>query len=281
MICDKAGRGGALLLFVLLAAGCSVSEKAEKPASPEAPSKPAPESPSQALSLYNRAIEEVRAGRLGAAVPLLQGTLRAQPDLYLAHLALGDIYRKQGKRKEARLAYRRVLALKPDHPESHVALGQLAETARSQELALHHYEKAVRARPEFFLARFRLGVLRFHRKQYAAAVSNLRVAARLRPEHSGARYWLWLSLAERGEAADWEVALGRKIVVSGDTTPVTYYRGRAAALYRAKRYEAALETIQRAVGVNPNWRDPRWKIVLDEMARYKRAIERAGNLTGK
>lgn len=279
MTCTKRERGAALLLLMLLSFGCAVSEKAAKPASPEAPPKPG--FPADALSLYNRAVGEIRAGRLDVAAALLRSAIRRRPDLYPAHLALGNIYRKQGKPKAARRAYRRVLGLKPDHPESHLALGQLFESARLQERAIYHYEKAILARPEFFLAQFRLGLQRFRRKQYAAAVSNLRAAARLRPGHRTARYWLWLSLAERGGAPDGEVSLGRKIVVSGDSTPVTYYRGRAARFYRAKRYRAALGAIQKAVDVNPGWRAPRWKIVLNEMVRYKRAIKRAGNLTGK
>ncbi len=50
-----------------------------------------------------------------------------------------------------------------------------------------------------------------------------------------------------------------------------YYRGRAARHFRAGRVKKALGAIQKAVDVNPRWRDRRWRRVLEDMTRYRRA----------
>ena len=78
-------------------------------------------------------------------------------------------------------------------------------------------------------------------------------------------------LTERGGAQAREVELGRAIVESGSDTPIRYYQGRAAKYFRRGHIGKALVAIQNAVDVNPNWRDKKWRSVLNDMARYRRA----------
>ncbi len=225
----------------------------------------------QAVRLFNRAQELIRRGESRAAEALLGEALAAHPGLYPAHQALGEIYEKDGRKREAAAAYRQVLRLKPDHVKSHVALGRLAEEAAQPEAALYHYERAVALDPGAFLPHFRLGLIRRGRQQLDAAVHHLRAAARIEPAHQIARYWLWLSVAERGGADDWEVELGRSLVEGGDETPVRFYQARAAHRFREGKVEEALKAIQKAVDVNPHWREARWRSVLADMERYRRA----------
>ncbi|MEE9276179.1 MAG: tetratricopeptide repeat protein [bacterium] len=280
----------AALALLLPALGCAARETTPASSSSSSAERgqiptPAPgEKPSpagKAVGLFNRAQERLHRHDRRGAEALLKAALAENPKLYPAHFALAGIHEKEGRAGEAVAAHRKVIALKPDHVESHVALGRLYENARRIERALYHYQRAVDLDPGAFVAHFRMGLIRRRRGQLAAAVERLRAAADLRPAHRAARHWLWLSVTERGRAPDWEIALGRRLIEAGDTTPVRFYQGRAARHFGAGRIDAALREIQKAVDVNPNWRAPEWRSVLSDMARYRRRKKRGPQPGGR
>jgi tetratricopeptide (TPR) repeat protein len=259
------GAAAALLLLALL--GCA---PAQGPAPPPA-AREAPPSPERAIGLFNRGREHLRHGEYAEAERMFLQAAEADPGLHPAFLALGEAREKAGKKKEAAEAYRQALRLKPGDAKAHIALGRLSDEARQTEAALYHFERAAELAPEEFLPHFWLGHLRVRRGQLDAAIRHLRAAVRADPSHPHARYWLWLSLARRGGSEDYEAELGRRIVEEGNEEPIRFYRGRAAAEFRAGRVEEALRTIQKAVDVNPNWRDRKWRGVIEDMERYRRA----------
>ena len=145
---------------------------------------------------------------------------------------------------------------------------------KNGESAIFHLEKALTLKPDSFMAHYRLGLIRRNRRQMAMAVYHFKAASRISPGHRAGRYWLWLSVAERGGADKWEVELGREVVEAGNDAPVRFYRGRAGRLFRNGRTARALRTIQKAVDVNPLWREKRWRGVLADMSRYRRALKK-------
>ncbi len=273
------GLRAAVLVLLFLMAGC-----AAKSATPPRPYGKTPPKSSAgeenkaagggAIALFNRAQEKIRANDPAAAEVLLQKALAKKPGLVPAHLALAGLYEKQEKKAEAARAYRRVLELAPAHVGSHLALGRLAQEAGEKEQAIYRYEEAIRHNPGSFLAHYRLGLIRRRRGQIAMAAHHFKNAVRISPGHQAARYWLWLTLAERGGAVEREIELGRGLVEAGNEAPIRYYRGSAARHFRAGRTAAALAAIQKAVDVNPRWRDRKWRGVLDDMARYRRNLEK-------
>ncbi len=273
----------AAALALLFAAGCASVPQSKPPAAPPGQTAPTAggkkketkgSASKEAIRLFNLAQGKIESGDFPAAESLLQKAAAADPDLFPAHVALGGVYEKLGKKKEAAGAYRRTLALRPGHVKSHIALGRIAFEKKEYERAIFRFEKAVELDPGSFMAHYRLGLIRRRRKQTAMAVHHLKAASRISPEHRAARYWLWLSVSEQGGPRAWEVDLGRGVVESGNEAPVRYYRGRAARHFRAGRVKKAVEAIQKAVDVNPRWRDRRWRGVLEDMTRYRRALKK-------
>ena len=213
-------------------------------------------------------------GDFSAAAALLEKSVAKDPRLFPAHAALGRAYEKLGKINEARASFRLALTIRPGHVESHIALGRIAYDKGEIERAIFHLEKAVKSKPDSFVAQYRLGLIRRRRGQIPLAVHHFKQAMRISPGHQAARYWLWLSLTERGGADKREVELGRAIVESGSDIPVRYYQGRAAQYFRKGDVGKALVAIQKAVDVNPGWRDKQWRSVLNDMARYRRAMKK-------
>lgn len=288
-IAPPAAVAAAATLALLFSAGCASVRDAKPPAAtPGRGATPGKTVPSaggkkketkgsaskEAIRLFNLAQGKIESGDYAAAESLLQKAAAADPNLFPAYVALGGVYEKLGKKKEAAGAYRRTLALRPGHVKSHIALGKIAFEKKEYERAIFRFEKAVELDPGSFMAHYRLGLIRRRRKQTAMAVYHLKAASRISPEHRAARYWLWLSVSEQGGPRAWEVELGRGVVESGNEAPVRYYRGRAARHFRAGRVGKAIEAIQKAVDVNPRWRDRRWRGVLEDMTRYRRAGEK-------
>jgi tetratricopeptide (TPR) repeat protein len=274
------------LVFCFIAGGCGGAGNSKSDSqfsSSDGPSRTVPAKnskdlagPRNAVERYNQAQEKIREKSWPAAEASLRDAVSIAPNLVPAHLSLAEVYEKQNKKAEAAATYRKILEINPKHAESHLALGRLAEKTGQKERAIFHYEQVIQYNPDSFLAHYRLGLIRRQRKQIAMAVHHFSKAVHLSPEHQAARYWLWLSLSQRGGAQRREVELGRSLVEEGNETPVRYYRGVAARHFQAGRIEEALLAIQKAVDVNPQWRNQKWKGVLDDMARYRRAQGKAG-----
>ena len=265
----SAKAAAALLLAGLL--GCAAAPGPDPAAAPPAAKGPADPSPGRAIALFNEGQELAgRGDHAGAERAFLQAA-GADPRLQPAFMALGEARERLRKKKEAAEAYRQALRLKPGDAKAHIALGRLMDEARQAEAALYHFERAAELAPGEFLPHFWLGHLRVRRDQLDAAIRHLRAAVRIDPAHPHARYWLWLSLARRGGSEDYETELGRRIVEAGNEEPVRFYQGRAAAHFRAGRVEEAQRAIQKAVDVNPAWRDRKWRGVIEDMERYRRA----------
>lgn len=274
MIRATAVKRAAAIVLVLLTAGCA-AKLSKPPPSPGKISSPSSRerkinSGGGAVALFNRAQERIRAKDLDVAEALLLRAISENPGLVPVHLALAGLYEKKKKRAKAAISYRRVLKLRPGNVESHLALGRIAQEAGQKERAIYRYEEAIRYEPGLFLAHYRLGLIRRRRGQIPMAAHHFRMAVRTSPEHQAARYWLWLTLAEQGGSDRYEVELGRGLVEAGNETPIRYYRGAAGRHFRAGRSAAALAAIQKAVDVNPRWRDRKWRGILDDMARYRR-----------
>ncbi len=276
VIRTEPGLKAAVILLFFLAAGCAAKFTApgrvpETTSLKSSTGERDRKTGGGAIALFNRAQEKIRANEPAAAEALLRRAVSENPGLVPAHLALAGLYEKQKKKTGAVAAYRRVLKLRPGHVASHLALGRLAQEAGNKERAIYRYEEALRHDSGSFIAHYRLGLIRRRRGQIAMAVHHFKNAVRLLPGHKAAHYWLWLTLAERGGSDEYEAELGRGLVEAGNETPIRYYRGAAARHFRAGRTATALAVIQKAVNVNPRWRDRKWRSVLDDMARYRRA----------
>lgn len=182
-----------LWVFLLAAAGCvapdgltvssrSTSQSEAQRSAPQSPreeesrlprSKKENSRSDRAIFLFNQAQDFIRQGDRKKGEVLLREVLAANPKLFPAHLALGDLLQKEGRLSEAVKSYRRVLALRADHAVSQISLGQIAEKMKMPERALFHYEQAVKIAPDTFYPHFRLGALRRNKGQLDLAIFHL------------------------------------------------------------------------------------------------------------
>jgi HD-GYP domain-containing protein (c-di-GMP phosphodiesterase class II) len=89
-----------------------------------------------------------RAGRYSQAEVVLSAGLRRHADYSSAHVVLGRLRLDQGKRDEARAAFRRVLQLDPHNQVALEYLGELAAEAGQLTEALDYFRRLERFKPE-------------------------------------------------------------------------------------------------------------------------------------
>ncbi len=112
------------------------------------------------IFLFNHTQDFIHQGDRKKGKVLLREVIAANPKLFPAHLALGDLLQKEGRLSEAVVSYRRVLSLRADHAVSRISLGRIAEKRKMPDRALFHYEQVVNIAADTFYPHFRMGVLR-------------------------------------------------------------------------------------------------------------------------
>ncbi len=115
--------------------------------------------PEEAEELYSRVLEAdpkdpaARAGLMGLrgegdaahSESRLKSALAEQPDSPVLHFALGNVYARQGRWREAQQAYFRAYAAESDHPDYQFNLAVSLERLRQPKLALPYYQGALAA----------------------------------------------------------------------------------------------------------------------------------------
>lgn len=167
-----------------------------------------------------RAAALYESGKVDAAVEVLEGLARSEPDLAGAQIALGDMLRRQEKFKEAAAAYDRGLAL----------VGE--------------------PRPAVWPVYFARGIARERSGQWTGAEADFRQALVLSPDQPAVLNYLGYSWLERKEHLDEAVAMIRRAVeAEPDNGAITDSLG--WGLYRLGRYDEAVPLMERAVELEP------------------------------
>jgi Flp pilus assembly protein TadD len=121
--------------------------------------------------------EHLRAGRYEEAIPLLETTLRLEPNDLNSLTNPGMVYSDLGRLEEARQLLERAVELHPTDANAHVALGVAALRAKDPVGARGPLERAVTLAPSNPHARHTLGQLLLMEGDPAAALPHLRQAA--------------------------------------------------------------------------------------------------------
>jgi tetratricopeptide (TPR) repeat protein len=181
---------------------------------------------------------------------LWRDTVTKNPQCWVAHANLGDVFLREGKISDAIGCYEQALRIRPDYVEVHCNLGlALARVGKTQE-AIEHYEQAVRIEPDFAMAHCNLGVALAQTGRIPEAIEHLQQALRIRPGYAEAHYNLGTALARLGRLPEavghWEQALR----IKPDYAEVHY--NLAVALIQLDRLPEAIEQYEQALRLYPN-----------------------------
>jgi tetratricopeptide (TPR) repeat protein len=184
------------------------------------------------LANYQPAVVDYLNGQVLTAEKRYTEALECLGRVTDAHLArpglllqTGDLYRKLGRFREARLIYEKAVGIDPDNPHAHLGLARTALRRQQWEKAADHALNCVQRLYQYPMAHFVLGVALTGLGDYAAAADALRTAISLNPNFPEAHLRL-AGLLERhlgsaGEAEEHR-RLGRRMRRKGPNRgPVT------------------------------------------------------------
>ena len=132
------------------------AQEGDADAAAAAVTEPVPET---AAAAYTRALDALRAENwLEAELELEQLTLE-HPEYPGPHVNLALVYLNDGRRKDARAALDRALAIEPTHATGNTQLGILLREDGEFAAAEGAYRRALEASPDHALAHYNLAVL--------------------------------------------------------------------------------------------------------------------------
>jgi tetratricopeptide (TPR) repeat protein len=156
--------------------------------------------PGPIIEKLKAADKDLQQGNFAKALPLLEELVREAPDLYQAHRALGMIYQKQSRYRDAESEYRTAADLRQNSAAPLINLGSLfveeADASSSQgsaavrgilNEALGSLNSAVKLKPDASFAYYLLGVTYYKSAFYEDAEEHLKHALELTPDLFDAR----------------------------------------------------------------------------------------------
>jgi tetratricopeptide (TPR) repeat protein len=173
--------------------------------------------PENARKLYEKGLEESRAGDVAQAVDNLKNAVAIYPDFPLALNELGVQYLKLGKADKA----------------------------------VESLNKAVKLEPDAFTPRLNLGIAFLEAKQFTDAQKQLNEAVKHNATAPTPHMYLGLTLAHLGRDDEAEKELLRSIDVGGDRFALAhYYLG--GLYWKRRNYGRAVEQLERYLQLTPN-----------------------------
>jgi len=128
-----------------------------------------------------------RVARFNDAIEEYRRALSVDPGLADAHINLGGTFHATGRHEEAIRCYQRALSVNPRLAEPHYNLGNLYAERDNLDAAICHYERAVEFRPSWAEAHNNLANILQKRARHEDAIRHYNEAIRLMPRYASAR----------------------------------------------------------------------------------------------
>lgn len=155
-----------------------------------------------ALEHYQNGVVYWISGQSDSARFALETALRLAPDYYEPHVALGDLFLREGAYERARKNYSRAQSLRPEAAAPHLGLGHVMwEADANYPGALVEYRAALNLESGNAEANYFVGQALLYDDQLAEAMSYFEQAHQHAPSHAGSHAKLALIHMLRGDTA--------------------------------------------------------------------------------
>lgn len=194
--CINKGALAALLLAMLVFAGCGGSTIKKRSSEPKQAATPAgdellPAIPPVAQTLFEQATAAMAAGDFVDAELRFKELLLQYPEYPGTHVNLAIIHSSNGNDAAARASVDAALALQPNHAAALNQLGMLLRRNGKFLEAEAAYLKAVTVSPDYALAHYNLGVLNeLYLQRLEAALQNFETYQSLVGEDKQVAKWI-------------------------------------------------------------------------------------------
>ncbi len=190
-------------------------------------------------------------GNLNAALAVIQGVIKLNPNLADNYQIIGEIHKQLGNLTAAILAYSQALEIQPDAIEAHVYLGQLYSQQGLLEKAVFHYQQALNQKPEWSELHYNLGNVFYRLGDLPSALNNYQQAIGYNPSYVDAYYNMGVIFDESGQL---ELAIhSYQTAIGLQPDYALAYSNMGAALVKLGNFAEAIKIYQKALQIQPNW----------------------------
>lgn len=216
-------------------------------------------------------------GRHEESLQWYDAVLRRDREYALAYAGKGDALFVLGRHEEAVSNLKKALALTPDMPQAPLMNVLLGDAARELERfgeAERQYRNALRIEPGLFRAHTSLAGLLIDRGRADEADRHLQSVRVQYPDHADGLQEIAEFFRKREQ---YEEALGwYDAVFEADRDYTQAYAGKGDALFRLGRYEEAIESLGRAIALEPGMSTvPALRVLIGEAHQKLGRLEEA------
>lgn len=156
--------------------------------------------PRHADALHLLGVVAHQSGRHDVATGLIEQAIAINGDNHLYHSNLGATQQARGRISDAIASGRRAVALNPNYAAAHYNLARALQAAGHDDEAEAEYRRTLQLAPQHAEAHLNLGNLLSERGELAAAVAEFRESVRSNPQFAYAHYNLGNALYELGQS---------------------------------------------------------------------------------
>ena len=256
------------------------------------------------IDWYVQAVQAYQQGNKDRAVANLLAATRTNPDLIMARLMLGDLYRESGdynsavgqyealvkldpytwsnfyklgvtyqfleRLREAMNSYQRALKLNPDDSNTNMNLGLVHLYLGDPDEAVKFTERATLLDPKSAAAFSNLGVALDARGEFARAEAAYRHSLDLDPENTTTLLNLGTNLIAQNKGSE-AVDIMERVIKSQDTP--LHRKRYGDALAKAGRYDEAVKQYEGALDIDPKYYPAMNEIGWTKIAEYRQNLE--------
>jgi tetratricopeptide (TPR) repeat protein len=130
---------------------------------------------------------------------LFERALDVTENNYLAHNALGNALKGQGKTDEALGHYLKALEIRPEYAAPHYNIGHTLAGRGNNHEAIDHFQKAIQIKPDYAAAHDNLGYVFMIQGKFVEAIFHYSEALRIKPDDAEVHNRLGLAMVSQGQ----------------------------------------------------------------------------------
>ena len=189
-------------------------------------------------------------GKIDAAMRHYRSALDSKSDYAAPHYSIGHTLAAQGKHQDAINHFQKALQIKPDYAAAHDNLAYVFMIQGKIEQAIQHYFKALRIKPDNAEVHNRMGLARVSQGQLDKAIRHFSEAVKLNPHFSAAQYNLGHALKSCGKQNEAIRHYAAAILIQPDFSDAHY--GLATVLLQKNNFSDAIRHYNEVLRINPD-----------------------------
>ncbi len=209
-----------------------------------------------------------------------QAAVTANPNAWLAHNNLGNVFFEQGQTDEAMFHYQRALEIQPGYATGHYNLGGVLSQKGQVDQAIAEFQKALEIQPNYSMAHYHLGEILRQKGQVDQAIAHYQKALEIHPDYAEAHHSLGAALLRKGKVDEAITHLQKALEIHPNHAEE--HNNLAGVLWQKGQVDEAIAHYQKALEIRPDYALAHHNLgkllqqrgqVREAIAHYQKALE--------